>query len=157
MTVREYLIGVMAAALLCGIVKSLLPGNGTMGSVIKVLLGILMILAVVRPWVTLELDSFLNWKDGVTMDAQSIVSNAQSNASETVKTRIKEECEAYILAKAEVLGAEVEVLVVLSDEMPVKPVGVTVRGPLSPFAKQKLSDMMTQELGIKEDAQEWIG
>ena len=46
--IREYLIGVVAAALLCGVITTLIGTKGTVGVAVKLVSGLLMLLAVVR-------------------------------------------------------------------------------------------------------------
>ena len=157
MSVREYLVGVTAAALFCGVVKVLLPGKGAVGAVIRVLLGVMMILAVARPWLSVRFDAVRDWTQGITPDAQTIVADAEGSARDALRVRIKEECEAYILAKARSLGAAVEVTVQVSEEMPPAPIGVTVSGNLSPHARQSLTGVITHELGIAKEGVQWNG
>ena len=63
----------------------------------------------------------------------------------------------YILSKAESLGAKLEVTVELSDELYAKPVAVQLTGAVSPYAKQTLTQMIEEELGLNREAQRWIG
>ena len=63
MWLRQYLLGVTAAALICGIIKSLFPKKGTMGTVMKTLLGLAMVLAVVSPWASISMNNLHHWKD----------------------------------------------------------------------------------------------
>ena len=157
MTVREYLLGVTAAALFCGIVRILLPGKGTVAAVVRVLLGVTMMLAVLRPWASVRLDGLFEWSNGIQTDAQSIVADAENSALQTLRTRIKQDCEAYILAKAESLGAQIEVSVEVSEDTPPAPIMVTLSGAVSPYAKQTLSSMLSEELGIHREGQQWVG
>ncbi len=152
---REYLVGVTGAAMLCGIVKVLMPGKGTVAAVIKALTGVLMLLSVARPLVVTSFDSIRDWTQDLSFDAQTIVSNAENTANQEIRTRIKENCEAYILAKASEYGACVEVTVTLAEATPMRPVSVTISGAISPYAKQTLSKMLTQEFGISEEEQKW--
>ena len=157
MFIREYLIGVTAAALVCAIVKAFLPDKGAIATVIKTLLGLLMILAVVHPWTSISTEGMFDWTQDFTTDAQAVVSDAQVQAKEAVRARIKEQTEAYILSKAEALGAQVEVSVEISDEALAAPLGVSITGTVSPYARQVISQMIADDLGISREAQEWIG
>ena len=78
-------------------------------------------------------------------------------AEDAYRSGIKQRTESYILEKARSLGTEVTVEVTLStEEMPV-PIGVTLTGSISPYAKEQLAQMMEQELGINRKEQIWIG
>ena len=87
----------------------------------------------------------------------NLISSAENAAKETVREGIKKEVQAYILAKAESLGAQLEVSVVLSDNQFAEPVGVRIAGAISPYAKQVLIQTITDDLGIDREAQQWIG
>ncbi|MBE6917370.1 MAG: hypothetical protein E7470_05680 [Ruminococcaceae bacterium] len=157
MSVREYLVGVTGAAMLCGLVRVMLPGKGTVASVIKVLTGVLMLLSVARPFVSTSFDNIRDWTEDLSFDAQAIVSDAENAANQEIRERIKENCEAYILSKASEYGVSIEVTVDLTDAVPPTPASVTISGAVSPYAKQAVSRMLVQEFGIVEEEQKWIG
>ena len=69
-----------------------------------------------------------------------------------MKRIIKQKTETYILDKANALGAEITVQVVLEDYIPA---GVTIMGDVSPFVKSNLSASITQELNIPPEEQIW--
>lgn len=155
--IREYLIGVTAAALICGIVKALLPEKSGLGIVVKSLLAVAMLLAAVQPLTGMRVDGLFDWTGDISADAQTIISDAEFASKEAMQARIKEQTEAYILAKAESLGAQLEVSVTLSDNQFAEPVGVRIAGAISPYAKQVLIQTITDDLGIDREAQQWIG
>lgn len=157
MQVREYLLGITAVALVCGIVKMLLPEKGTFGTVIKLISGVLMLLVAIKPLVGLSGDALFAWTDEISADAQSIVADAEISSKEAIRVRIKEQAEAYILAKAESMGAEIEVSVTLSEESMAVPIGVRIEGSISPYAKQVMTQTIANDLGIEKGAQQWIG
>ena len=156
MWIRQYLIGVTAATLICGIIRALFPDKGTIGTVIKTLLGIAMILVAVGPWTSVSVNSLYTWKEDISFDAQNIVRDAEDNVKEETRQRITEQVRSYILVKTDSLGAQVDVQVDVSNgEMPV-PCAVKIVGAVSPYAKQVISQMLTSDLGIDKEAQIWI-
>ena len=57
--------------------------------------------------------------------------------------------------KAAALGIRVSVEVILADgDLPV-PEQVLIKGAVSPYAKQKLTRMLSEDLGIAEEDQTW--
>jgi hypothetical protein len=54
------------------------------------------------------------------------------------------------------MGAEVEVEVTLSDDSTQVPCAVTITGMVSPYLKQRLSEMIEEDLQIKREDQHWI-
>jgi hypothetical protein len=60
------------------------------------------------------------------------------------------------LDKAADFGAQIEVTVsVTMDAVPI-PCGVRISGAYSPYARLRLGEIIHQELGIGEEAQNWI-
>ena len=85
---------------------------------------------------------------GIT-DQGSREAEAQKEA--IIKTRL----EAYIVEKARQANASVTADITLGQEG--LPQAVTVTGALSPAARGRLKQILTQELGIPEVRQQWNG
>ena len=154
-SLREYLIGVIAAALLCGIVTTLIEPKGAIGIAVKWITGLLLILSVVRPWGSMSLDGLMGWTDQLMADGSDHVQSGKLMADEVYRSGIKEQMEAYILDEAKTFGCDLAVEVVLSDgDVPV-PEQVRLRGDVSPYAKQSLARFLSEQLGIKQEDQLW--
>jgi len=155
--VREYLLQVTAAAVVCGIVTSLIGKNNTLGKVIQMLAGFFMALAVVGPWVNLRLDNIKDITSGFSDSADAFAEAGEASAKEAMAKIIKEKTEAYILDKAKKLGAELTVAVTLDEQDHCAPCAVTISGSVSPYARQVLSDLLEEDLGISTEDQKWTG
>lgn len=153
---REYLIGVIAAALLCGITTSLTGTKGTVGTAIKLLSALLMLLAVVRPWADISFSGLFGWTDHITADGQSLVASGEAVAAQAYRTSIIQQTQAYILDEAKALNCDLAVEVILSDEEIPVPAQVRIWGDVSPYARQTLTNLMTERLGIKREEQLWM-
>lgn len=151
--IRDYLLSVTAAALICGAVCSLAGKKGSVPALLKLLCGIFLAATVIKPAVDLRIDDFSLISNLLPVDADQVVENGKEMAAKEMNRIIKEKAEAYILDKAMSLGAEVEVMIELNDGVPV---GITVKGDVSPFIKSKLSACITQDLGIEQEDQIWI-
>lgn len=155
--IRTYILGVVAAAMLCGIVQSIVPKDGTMAVAMKLIVGLLMTLAVLRPWVSISFDGLFGWTSTITQEAESIVSEGKLMGELSYREGIKQRLEAYILDKGTAMGASLEVeIVVYDDGLPV-PIAAKIKGALSPYAKEMLRRTLTEELGISEEELQWIG
>lgn len=153
--IREYLIGVIAAALLCGIVSILIDPKGSVGHALKLISGLLMLLAIVHPWINISMDSLLGWPDSIVADGADWMATGQTMAEDAYRTSIKEQTQAYILDEAKALGCELSVEIILSDgDVPV-PEQVRLRGDVSPYAKQTLTNLLTEQLGIEREDLLW--
>lgn len=155
--IRTYILGVVVAAVLCGIVQSIVPKDGTIAVSMKLLMGLLMTLAVLRPWVSISFDGLFGWTSTITQEAERIVSEGKLMGELAYREGIKQGLEAYILDKGAAMGALLEVEIIVSDDDLPVPVAAKIKGALSPYAKEILQRTLTEELGISEEELHWIG
>lgn len=151
----EYLIGVAAAAILCGVVNSIAPRQGMMAQTMKLLLGLLMVLSVLRPWVDISMEDLFGWMDQITIEGEQVVTDGAAAGDQAYREVIIQRVEAYILEEAKGLGADIQVQVELSGEQLPTPIRARVSGALSPYAKEKLTQLLTDELGISREEIQW--
>lgn len=156
-SVREYLLGVTASSLFCGILTTILGKKGMCGNTVKFLCGIVMILAFISPLLNLQLSSLKGAFHDLSLESESVTAFGQETALKEYADIIKDRMAAYILDKAESLGAELTVEVTLSDELPLVPCRVKISGAISPYAKKVLSDSIAKDLGIDAEEQVWTG
>ena len=154
-TVREYLIGVIVTAILCGVITNVLDTKSLVGTTIKLLAGLLMLFAVVHPWVSISLDNIFDWTASITADGSGFVADGDRMAKEAYRKSIIERTRAYIVDEARELNCELNVEVILSeDAMPI-PKQVRLSGEISPYARQTLSAILSERLGIQREDQIW--
>ena len=156
MDMGKYLLSLITAALLCGIATSLLGDKGTLGTVIKFLAGIYMTLSIVAPWGQLRLGELTSLKDQITADSERVSLSGQNAARDAMADSIIASTKSYILDKADSLGVQLTVEVLLDDSAIPVPSGVRIRGNISPYNKEKLSTIIETDLGIPTEAQIWI-
>ena len=151
---RAYLLSVTAAAMILALLRTL-AGEGTMGTLTRLLGGLFLAVTVLSPLVRLEIPDLSEWMDSFTDEGMEAAAAGEAMAEEYAAAIISAELEAYILDKAASLGAEVTAEVSLdADGMPRS---VTVRGEISPAAREELSRYISQTLGLGEEAQRWNG
>ena len=153
--IREYLIGVVAAALLFGMINTLIGTKGTVGVAIKLVSGLLMLLAVIRPWTSITFDGLFGWAEDITADGSGFVTSGKIMADEAYRASIKQQTEAYILDEAKALECDLTVEVMLSDDDIPVPKQVRLTGEISPYARQTLTNMLLQRLGIGREDIVW--
>lgn len=155
MDINTYLFGVLAAALLTAVLSAVAGKDGTSGAGVRFLCGLYLLLCVVNPWKTFAIDDGLLNLDAYREEANRITEDAAQESAEAMSKVIKDRVEAYILDKAADMGAKLQVEVQLDvRDIPV-PVGVSLRGSISPYGKDKLSQMIQNDLGISVEAQKW--
>ena len=150
------MLSVVAAALICGIVRRLTGEKGTQGAIAKLLTGIFLALAVVSPLAKVELGRLTDIALEYHTEGQSSAAIGEEMTRQAISASIKAQTEAYILDKAAALEVTLSVEVEMSDERIPVPCGVRLTGAVSPNAKSKLSGIITEELGIEKERQQWI-
>lgn len=153
--IREYLISVTAAALLCGIIQSMAGEKGRSAGILRLVCGIFLALTVIRPVARIQLREFSLMTSEITEQAQAAAAEGEDYAKRALSRHISEQTEAYILDKAKTYGAEISAEITVAGEQPV-PVAVAIRGQFSPYARRQLCELIESELNIPEEDQTWI-
>ena len=155
--IRAYILSVTAAGIICGIVNALLGEKGTYSGSGKMLAGIFMAVVVVRPLAHIQISNLDDFLGSLTQDADAVTASGKNLAQEEIADIIKEEVEAYILDKAASQHVElsVEVMVELGDVPELS--SVRLSGNVSPYAKQQLTQLIEEDLGIAKENQIWTG
>ena len=153
--IREYLLHLLAAAIVSSVVIRLFPGNGTITGIAKLLCSVFLIICAVKPIPQLKISLVDEFGSGLMTEAENIATDGKNAARNLLAESISEQTEAYILEKAKEMDVDLVVQVEVSeDDIPV-PISVCISGRLSPYAKNRLSDMITRDLGIDKEHQIW--
>lgn len=155
--IRQYLISITAAAIICGVVKSLFGDKGTASTVVKVITGLFLTMTVIAPLASISLDGWANYAGTLRLDGEEAAAAGEKIAEEATAELIKSETEAYILDKAASVNVEVTVKVELSGEDPPVPERITIRGSVSPYARGQLENAISEDLGVAKENLIWIG
>lgn len=155
-TIRQYLLSVTTAAIICGIANSLANKNGAHSAVVKLISGLFLAITVISPLAKLQISDFSSFAEGLSVEAGESVNYGQDMALEAIAAIIKSETESYILDKAASMNTDLEVCVTVSETDPPQPTSVTLKGAVSPYVKGRLQQIITDDLGIREEDQQWI-
>lgn len=155
--IRQYLIAVTAAAIICGIAKSIADEKAVSGTVIRLIAGLIMTLTVLSPLLKLNLGELPDITSGFVADGKLAATQGKELAQQQLNAIIKDRLRAYILDKAASFGAELEVEVLMPEDGSVHPNGIILRGTVSPYAKARLQEMIEEDLNIAKEKQQWIG
>lgn len=152
--VRQYIISVTAAAILCGILTAIVGGK-QIKPIWKLIVGIFLTLTAIRPLADIDLGAVPTLAEGYTLQAEEAVMTGKELMDSQKQTIIKSRLESYILDKAEGLGVTLTVDVLLDEHG--LPVSVQLNGDVSPGAKTRLQSIIAVDLGIPKEAQIWCG
>ena len=152
--IKEYIFSVCAAALICVIVRSLLQ-KGTLGNLTKLISGVFMLLAILSPLKQIYIPDWQGITFSYRLDAQNAAKWGEESTLNAISQIIKEQTASYILERAQPLGLELSVDVILSsDDVPV-PKTIYLTGTAGPYAKQQLQEIIIRELGITKENLIW--
>ena len=151
---RQYVISVTSAALICSILLGLMQ-KGPAKELIKLLCGLFPAFTVIRPLSQLDIDALIDFSWPYTQEAEEAAAVGEDLARKTMAGIIKAESEAYILDKAAGLNAELAIDITISDAQ--VPVSAEICGEVSPYARQKLETILETDLGITKENQIWTG
>ena len=152
---REYLLSVTAAAILCAIVLRLLDGKGSAAALGKMVAGIYMALTVISPLTQICLSDAGDWLPHIALDTQEAVQQGVLIGKNALAESISTQVEAYILDRAKQLGVTLTAEVELSEDTIPVPVRVRLQGHIGPYAKGRLQQILQEELGISKENQIW--
>lgn len=147
--VRDWLLGVTAAALAVALAQALTP-EGAVKKVGKLVGGMVLLLAVAKPLLSLEPGAL-----AVTAGAWEQGEAAARTGEDVMKTLIEEKTSAYIVDKGGALGMECTAQTQAEADGSgwMVPRQVTVRGTWSESQRQALSDLIARELDIPPERQ----
>ena len=151
--IGTYILSAAAAGILCAVIASL-GGKGSHGSILKLMCGIVLTAVIIRPITTIAPVNLNRYLHQLDREAEAVVAAGIQNARDTLRDRISQALEAYIINKAADLGLHITVALALDDQEPV-PASVVISGTASPYARSALSAILRDDLGIPTESQIW--
>lgn len=154
-SIRQYMLSIVAASVICSIISSLINKKTSVGAIIKLLSGIFLTICVLTPFLNLDFSSFTNYFDSFSFEANEAVALGTDQTEEAVRQCIKQQTESYILDKAASLEVDLTVEVDLSSDDPPVPENVLLSVSISPYAKKRITEIISEDLGIPKENQSW--
>lgn len=151
----EYILSVVCAAILCGLVTGISGREQTAGKILQLVCGLFLTLTVIRPIAAVRLEEIVRFSQSMEADAAMALETGRTCYEDALASVIQEKTQAYILDKAQSLDAKIQVQVALAADHTIAEVVLT--GQVSPYARSKLQEMLSSELGIAKERQIWIG
>lgn len=150
---KNYLISVCCAAILCGILKQIVGSSKMSSGMIRVLSGLFIAICIVSPWKNFRVNDLTQYNPLITEQGDLYAMTGYEITQKKIDKFIIQNTEAYILEKANQLQTQVEVSVSLSEDS--IPVSVQITGQLSQEAKEELSAFLLNNIGIQKEMQIW--
>lgn len=153
---RQYLLSLICAALLCSIVYGLLDKKSAYFPIIKLICGLFITITAISPLTNISIPDISEFIGDTKFDANQLVNEGKTFSDESMNSIIRENLESYILGVASDIGADIQVEMFLDEKDPPGPSSVKIIGNVSPYKKQRLQQVIEKELGIPEEKQIWI-
>ena len=151
---RIYLLSIIVIAIICSVIVTITNDIGAVSSIIKLLCRIFITVVILTPLVTFSNVDMSNIFQ-MEIDTETIISEGEEVAENEKSRIIKMQTEAYILNKAESMGADIDVIVQLSEQEPMVPISVSITGDVSPYIKSRLQQIISNDIGLCEEALQW--
>lgn len=153
---KGYILSVVAAAIVCAVVRALLTEQSATGKVVRLLSGVLMAVTVISPLAHISFDRVGDYFDSISYQSDTYVAEGEAAAQESLAGVIKDQTESYILDKATRMGLDISVEVELDASNHSVPSGAIITGEISPYARELMSGFIEDTLGIAKENQKWI-
>ncbi len=154
---RTWVLGLSGAALLGAFALALTP-EGRVRRVVRLLVGVVLALALVKPLADFDWESYAV-SLSVSRDAAALaVSGAEETNRRLERTLIEAECAAYISDRAARLGLRLESASVTAkwgDALCWYPYEATLRASADGSARKALAEIIEAELGIPAGRLYW--
>lgn len=151
----DWLKAVIFASLFCTFALALTP-EGRVKTAEKLLCGIVILIAICSPILSVKSEALSASYAKYRSIGEELANNACENSENLNRTLIESELSAYILDKAENIGAEVgDISLELKwcDEGYWYPVSCVIMGNFSENEREKLSSSIESDLGIPKELQ----
>lgn len=153
-TIRSWLFGILGAAVLCAVCDALTP-KGRVKTVLKFVSGVVMATALISPIADFDFTAYSGFVEEYRQDVSLMTGALEEENLRLSRLIIEDECAAYILDKAQVVGLDIK-----SAAVTVKwgdgswyPAEVHITGEETKGGP--LADLIESELGVPREMQYW--
>lgn len=151
---KGYVLDVLVVSVTISVFQQILPDNSRK-EILHLLCGILLTVVILMPLSDVPLNDFLDFTQYLPESSDYLLARGTETAEAAKRQYITNRCEAYILDKAEALGAEILPIVQVDEAF--LPVYAEIQGDLKPQVQKQLEQMLVLDMGITKENQRWIG
>ena len=153
-TWKEYIISFVAVSICCGVILQLVSQTG-MKVLVQIVCGVILSVTLLTPVLKIRSEEFPVFTQQVPETVEAYLSQGKDMAERLKRQYIMDSCEAYILDKAQQLGAEISASISLGETF--VPCFAEIQGNMDPLIQKKLENILTEDMGITKENQLWIG
>lgn len=149
----QYVVTLTASALITGILLAILP-EGPQRKLLRLTCGAFLTVAALSPLPGLELPDLNVLTEAYYQEGEALAALGEEVALEEQNERIKQAMETYILDKAATLDTAIHPELRMNPDG--TPGGILLTGQWTDQARQQLAAIITKDLGIPEEDQQWM-
>ena len=154
-SIGKYLFSIVACALLISICKTVLPQKSVVGSLVKMICGVLLSITIISPLRRISFNDMYSIYSRIKIDGEMVAEDGSQMSKIQLEDSIKECVASYIFDKATSLELSVDTEVFLSNETVPRPNEIHITGNASPYAKAQLTQIIIRDLSIPEENILW--
>lgn len=146
-------------SLFCGIALGLMPEGGVKKAA-SIACTVVLVMTVLLPLGTLDISQYSLELAKYREMGEQLEERGDAVRDSMSRTVIEQECEAYIMDKAEAMGITVDTVKVRAfwnSEGVWVPESAEIRSACTEMERKRLSDVIFADLGIPAENQEWSG
>lgn len=148
----QYVVTLTASAMITGILLAMLP-EGPQRKLLRLTCGIFLTVTALLPLPGLELPDLNLFTEAYNQEGEAMAAMGEEAARAEQNERIKQAMKTYILDKAAMLDTALHPELWMNPDG--TPSGVLLTGQWTDQARQQLADIITKDLGIPEEDQQW--
>lgn len=154
--IKNYFLAIAAVSFLVCLVLELIPKTGV-GNVARFVGSMILTLAVITPIAQIKPEDISAAITQFHFQTMQRNSGVEVKNQELIAELIKNQCEAYVLNKAENRGMDisVDIAVCVNKGAYPYPEAVIFSGPASQEDRRFIMDVTERDLGIPQSRQEW--
>ncbi|MBE6973624.1 MAG: hypothetical protein E7440_07100 [Ruminococcaceae bacterium] len=156
--VRQWLTGVICAALIAALADGLMP-KGAVRQVGKLVCALVLLCALLRPVLTVDIPDMSKGLGATAKQVEQHRAQLEQNSGNMLKTLIERQSAAYIVDKAVRIGLDCQVRVMCEEgEGGIwLPRSVSITGILDERQQAELTAAIQKEFGIAPECQVYTG
>ncbi len=154
---RDYILSLICTAFLCSLALILVPKSRAKAAV-SVVCAVTMITAIILPITQIDFTAYSQSLAQYRSRAEKYANNGEEDRENLNRLYIEEQCQAYILDKAENACVDISSVYVStewSNDGYWYPVSAQIESNCSDAEKSRLEKLIEADLGISKDNQKW--
>ena len=154
--IYQYFLALTAAGLLCAMIQSFLPKDGT-GRITRLACGLLLLLVTLRPILHLDADDMFRYLTQLELKKDFAVSGVEIQSRDLTARIISRKLQAYVLDKAAEMGVKIQVEIQMDQRGTWPSISsIQISGTLTTEQQEQLSEILETDLAIPRSRQVFV-